>query len=124
MHLAPTLAQRIRADLYGGPPGLAVFGIAAITVTTAIMLYLGFYHSPPSDAVMWAAVMDAHPDAGMECHATLVERIQHLSGMLRDTPYAGGNPSMYGPDSLLDDLATRMVLESDWRPPECGGAVP
>lgn len=118
--MASTLAQRIRADLYGGQLGLTVFGIASIAVFCTILLYQSFYHSPPSEADLWAAVMDAHPDAGMECHTAVVERILDTTGMLYGGPYAVDDSGRRLAEAEIKKAATGMVLDGDWHPPECG----
>ena len=69
----------------------------------------------------WTDVVAAHPDAGMECHMAIMERIQDTKGLVYGSPYAVDDSGQRMSVAEIKELATHMVLDSDWRPPECGG---
>ena len=101
---------------------LSVFVLIALVFSIVVILpvcLLLFMPTPENHT--WAAVMDAHPDAGMACQAALVDRIEHMTGVLYRGPYAAEDPSTRPSMGVARELATGMVLEGDWRPPECGG---
>ena len=109
--------QRYLTPLFG-------FVVAGTLIAAPFVLAIvwSYWYGSPADADIWAAVMEVHPDAGMACHAALVDRIDHMTGVLVGGPYAVVDDSSARPSrDVAEVLATGMVLEGDWRPPECGG---
>lgn len=110
-----TIFTRIKSDMLYGPLGKFVAIMAVYALVSGGMLYVMYYHSPPSHADLWVDVMEAYHGAGMECHAVVVDRILRMADALDDVPYAvdaGGGTRA---------VAASAVLGGDWRPPECGG---
>ena len=69
---------------------------------------------------MWAAVVDAHPDASMECQMDLVERTRHAAEVLYYSPYATEGPGSPRSWERAEALAIGMVIDGEWRAPKCG----
>ena len=98
----------------------AIIFLIGIFGSCAIIWYLVFMLTPTANADPWEAVMEAHHDAGMACHAALVDRIDHMTGVLYGGPYTVGESTSQSMVTARD-LAISMVLDGDVRPPECGG---
>lgn len=93
---------------------LGIIMISALGFASWIYIIIQPYDS-------WADILAAHPDAGMECHMAIMERIQDTEGLVYGSPYAVDDSGQHMSGAEITELATHMVLDSDWRPPECGG---
>lgn len=107
--------------------GQRCFGFLFLFFTLLLPMSVGMayaawyvYTVPPADEHLWAAVMEVHPDAGIECHAALVDRIDHMTGVIYNGPYAVEDSGVHPSWALAEELAIGVVLDSDWRPPGCG----
>ena len=92
-------------------------------VILALTLVITFTYSPGEDASSadpWDVAMEAYPDGSMACHAAVVDRMLRMSDVLDDSPYTASDSSLYASDDP-DDLALRMAIDGDIRPPECDG---
>ena len=110
-------------------PSRLTIQIAIVIVIWAVV-GLSIYHAvyvnpPPDDADLWPPVMDAYPNDGMACHASVMDRVLHMSDVLHDSPYVGDDLGKYQAARLADKLALDMVIHGGGAPPpECGGPGP
>lgn len=96
----------------------ALIGLLVILGAT---IYYGVYINPyPADVDLWPLVMEAYPNGGMACHASLMDRVLRMSDVLRDSPYVGDGHGNYQAIRLADKLAIDMVIHGGGAPPpEC-----
>ena len=100
---------------------ILLVGAACVALHYAYFFHIGPAHIWPDSVDMWEVVMDEYPDGGIECHAVVTERMLRMSDVLYTGPYAMGDFGNHASHGRDDELAAGMVLDSDWRPPECGG---
>ena len=96
-----------------------------ITVALIVSLVYILLLSPPIVNKAWSAVKDAYPDGSIECHVAVMDRVRHISDLLDYSHYVSNNAShVYQTLLRADELAIRMVAESEQQPPECLTAPP
>ena len=99
--------------------------IIALLGVIAFSFYYNEHVNPPPDVEdVWMPVMEAYSEDGVECHVAVVDRILRMSEVVRPSPYVDDDLHPYHATRQARELAVSTVLKGDWRPPECGGAVP
>ena len=96
---------------------------AMIIVLMVRLVYITFFE-PPYVTDMWSSVVEAYPAGSMECHVDVMDRVRHVSDLLDNSQYVSDTPFEYQTDDLADELALRMVVESEWQPPACAATRP
>lgn len=114
-----TWVDKDDGERYLGILFVLVFIVAIPCIVAASIIVWYINTVPPVDEHLWAAVMEVHPDAGIECHAAMVDRIDHMTGVIYGGPYAVEDSAVRPSRALAEELAVGVVLDSDWRPPEC-----
>lgn len=101
-----------------------VMVIIALFGSSASLIYYRVHVDPlPDDGDLWEPVMAAYPNGGVDCHVAVVDRVVHVSDLLRKSPYVDDDLLAYEAERQANELALDMVLGEDAipPPPECGG---
>lgn len=96
--------------------------VAVLTIMGAVstIIYFDTQNNPRPEVIdVWMPVMEAYSDDGIECHVAVVDRILHISDVLRPSPYVDDMLHPHHATMHARELATIMVLDGEWRPPEC-----
>ena len=99
--------------------------IALILVIACLMYYRAYVDPLPTDADVWEPVMEAYPNEGMNCHVSIVDRVLHVSDLLRVSPYVGDDLWATDAERLANNMALDMVLgEGTGNHPACDVEAP
>ena len=96
-------------------------------VTAGLLGFIVYFFllSPPSVNNAWSSVIDAYPDGSIECHVAVMDRVRHISDLLDYSHHVSNNAShKYQTIGSANELAVRMVAESERQPPECAATRP
>ena len=104
------------------PDPIIVVG-TLIIVLMVYLVYITFFE-PPYVTDMWSSVVEAYPAGSMECHVDVMDRVRHVSDLLDNSQYVSDAPFEYQTDDLADELALRMVVESERQPSACAAVPP